>query len=143
MIIENDMPTKTLDRLRVAYEPSLSRLVRVGDLVTAQSGAKGVVREVCGLGVWIDCEDPTPFSSAGNPVGVDWKDIVSWEAAWEFLSDAKACSAPQCQKCGESITEPAVHVDSAWWCCADCHKIEFGHPPVPGILSLPTTRKDV
>ena len=50
--------------------------VRVGDFVKARSGAEGVVRESCGLGVWINCADPTPFSDYGNPVGVDWKDIV-------------------------------------------------------------------
>ena len=52
-------------------------VVRVGDFIKARSGAEGIVKEVCGAGVWITCDDPTPFSRFGNPVGVDWKDIVS------------------------------------------------------------------
>lgn len=50
--------------------------ISIGDRVTARSGAVGVVREVCGLGVWIDCPDPSPFSEHGNPVGVDRVDVV-------------------------------------------------------------------
>jgi len=48
----------------------------VGDYVTAKPGHAGVVREVCGLGVWLDCNNPLLSSSFGNPVGVDWRDII-------------------------------------------------------------------
>jgi len=80
--------------------------VRVGDFVKARSGAEGVVRESCGLGVWINCADPTPFSDYGNPVGVDWKDIVfhaNTQISGGTPSAESDCYAGDCTTCGGPV----------------------------------------
>lgn len=47
-----------------------------GDFVKARNGVLGTIQEICGLGVWVACDDHEKFTDYGNPVGVKWDDII-------------------------------------------------------------------